>query len=293
MPTSVRARLRARLNTGPMIIAPGISDAFGARLVEQAGFEVAYLGGNSTSALLLGQPDFGLIDLTLITQHAHRAASCIDIPLVCDADTGFGNVVNVRHTVQEFEAAGVAAIHIEDQVSPKRSGHMPGSREVIEFGEAVRKIEAAVAARRDPDFIIIARTDAAPGHGLDEAIKRAQAFRNAGADMCFVELKTTPTVLEDLRRVTGSVDAPCLVNVDGGGKLGQLGKAQIEAAGLRMAIYPGLGRYAAGFAVSEALHVLKRDGDINALSDRMLTMQQYNDVLGTGDFNEWERKYLR
>jgi 2,3-dimethylmalate lyase len=290
---SVRKRLRARLVTGPMIIAPGISDAFGARLVEQAGFEVAYLGGNSISALLLGQPDFGLIDLTLVTQHAHRVASCIDIPLICDADTGFGNVVNVRHTVEEFEAAGVAAIHIEDQISPKRSGHMPGSRQVIEFGEAVRKIEAAVAARRDPDFIIIARTDAAPGLGLDESIRRARAFRDSGADVCFVELKTTPDVLENLRRVTESIDAPCVVNVDGGGKLGQLKKSQIEAAGLRMAIYPGLGRYAAGFAVREALTVLKRDGDINVLSDRLMTMQQYNDVLGAGDFADWERRYLR
>ena len=290
---SVRKQLRARFDTGPMIIAPGISDAFGARLVEQAGFEVAYLGGGSTSALLLGQPDFGLIDLTLMTQHAHRVASCIGIPLVCDADTGFGNVVNVRHTVREFEAAGVAAIHIEDQIAPKRSGHMPGSRPVIEFGEAVRKIEAAVAARRDPDFDIIARTDAAPGLGLDEAIRRARAFRDAGADVCFVELKTTPNVLEDLRRVTESVDAPCLVNVDGGGKLGQLKKSQIEAAGLRMAIYPGLGRYAAGFAIREALNVLRHDGDINAISDRMLTMQQHTEILGAAEFNEWERKYLQ
>ncbi|MCW5603734.1 MAG: isocitrate lyase/PEP mutase family protein [Burkholderiales bacterium] len=275
-----------------MIIAPGISDAFGARLVQQSGFEVAYLGGNSMSALLLGKPDFGLVDLTLVTQHAHRVASCVDIPVICDADTGFGNVVNVRHTVEEFEAAGVAAIHIEDQVSPKRCGHMPGSRHVIDFGEAIRKIEVAVAARRDPDFVIIARTDAAPGLGLDEAIRRARAFREAGADVCFVELKTTPTVLEDLRRVTESVNAPCLVNVDGGGKLGQLSKSQIEAAGLRIAIYPGLGRYAAGFAIREALQVLKRDGDINVLSDRMLTMQQYDDVLGAPDFADWERKHL-
>lgn len=292
MRTPARKQLRARLRSGPMIVAPGISDAFSARLVEKNGFEVAYLGGNSVSALLLGQPDLGLIDLTLITQHAHRVASCIGIPLVCDADTGFGNAVNVRRTVEEFEAAGVAAIHLEDQVAPKRSGHMPGAREVIEFSEAVRKIEAAVAARRDPDFIIIARTDAAPRLGVDEAIKRAQAFRNAGADVCFVELKTTENVLDELRRVADSVDAPCLVNVDGGGKLGQLRKSQLEAAGLRMAIYPGLGRYAAGFAVREALQVLMRDGDVNALSDRMLTMQQYNDVLGADEFSAWERKYL-
>lgn len=293
MSNSLRKRLRERLESGPMIVAPGISDAFGARLVEQSRFEVAYLGGNSVSASLLGKPDLGLIDLTLLTQHAHRVSSCIDLPLICDADTGFGNVVNVRHTVEEFEAAGVAAIHIEDQVSPKRSGHMPGSRQVIDFSEAVYKIEAAVAARHDPDFVIIARTDAAPGLGLDEAIRRAKAFREAGADVCFVELKTTSKILDDLRRVTESVDAPCLVNVDGGGKLGQLRKSQIEAAGLRLAIYPGLGRYSAGFAIREALEALQRDGDVNGLASRMLTMQQYNDVLGAPEFADWERKYLR
>ena len=162
----------------------------------------------------------------------------------------------------------------------------------LELTEAVRKIEAAVAARRDPDFLIIGRTDAAPRFGVEEAIKRAQAFQKAGADVCFVELKTTDNVLDELRRVTESVDAPCLVNVDGGGKLGQLRKAQLEAAGLRMAIYPGLGRYAAGFAVREALQVLMRDGDVNAVSGRMLTMKQYNDVLGADSFSEWERKYL-
>ena len=293
MAPSVRKRLRDKLNTGPMIVAPGISDAFGARLVEQAGYEVAYLGGNSVSALLLGQPDYGLVDLTLITQHAHRVASCIGIPLICDADTGFGNVVNVRHTIEEFEAAGVAGIHIEDQVAPKRSGHMPGSRHVIDFNEAVQKIEAAVAARRDPDFVIIARTDAAPGSGVDEAIRRAVAFRNAGADACFVELKTSDNVIEDMKRVTSSVNAPCTVNVDGGGKLGELTIAQIEAMGFRLAILPGVGRYAAGFAIREALDVLKRDGNFKAIADRMLTMQQYNEVLGTGEFAEWESRYLR
>src|SRR5919106_2071464 len=199
---SARQKLRQRLTEGPMIVAPGIYDAYGARFVEQAGFEAVYMTGNGVSASLLGRPDVGLIDLTLLSQHAHRAAACVDIPLICDADTGYGNAVNVRRTVEEFEAAGVAAIHLEDQVSPKRCGHMPGSRPVVEMEEHVGKIEAAVAARRHPDFIIIARTDAAAGQGLDEAIRRGKAYAQAGADVVFVELKHSPNIFEELKRVT-------------------------------------------------------------------------------------------
>ncbi|MBI3045079.1 MAG: isocitrate lyase/PEP mutase family protein [Betaproteobacteria bacterium] len=288
-----RKRLRKRLASGPVIIAPGIYDAYGARLVEQAGFEAAYMTGNGVSASLLGRPDVGLVDLTLVTGHARRVASCVDIPLICDADTGYGNAVNVRHAVREFEAAGVAAIHIEDQETPKRCGHLPGARPVIGLSEAVGKVEAALAARRDPDFIIIARTDVASGEGVPAAIERAKAFHEAGADVLFVELKNSPTIVEDMKRVTQSVDAPFLVNIDGGGTLGALAVPEIEALGFRIAIYPGLERYAAGYAVKETLSALKRDGSTKAVRERMLTMQQYNQVLGLADVEEWEKKYLR
>jgi 2-methylisocitrate lyase-like PEP mutase family enzyme len=290
---TVRQQLRKRLTEGPMMVVPGIYDAYGARMVEQAGFDCVYMTGNGVSASLLGRPDVGLVDLTLFASHAHRAASCVDIPLICDADTGYGNAVNVRHTVREFEAAGVAAIHIEDQVAPKRCGHLPGSRPVISIGEAVGKIEAAVAARSDPDFLIISRTDAAAGEGVDAAIKRVLAYRKAGADILFVELKTSPTIVEDMKRITDSSDAPFLVNIDGGGKLGALTAEEIEKLGFRLAIYPGLERYAAGFAVKEALTALKRDGSTAAVQDRMLTMPQYNEVLGLADVVEWEKQYMK
>jgi len=293
MTSTPRQRLRARLAKGPLIVAPGIYDAFGARLVEQAGCEAVYMTGNGVSASLLGRPDVGLVDLTLFAQHAHRAASCVDIPLICDADTGYGNAVNVRHTVREFEAAGVSAIHIEDQVAPKRCGHLPGSRPVIGLDEAARKIEAAVAARTDPDFIIIARTDSAAGNGLDDAILRVQTFRKAGADVLFVELKTSATILDDMKRITSSVDVPCLVNIDGGGKLGDLSAAEIEALGFRIAIFPGLARNAAGFAIREAIDVLKRDGNTKALRGRMMNMKEYNETLGLNDVEAWEKQYLR
>lgn len=290
---SARQKLRDRLKKGPVIIAPGIYDAYGARLAEQAGFEAVYLTGNGVSASLLGRPDVGLVDLTLITGHAHRVAACVDVPVISDADTGYGNAVNVRHTVQEFEAAGVAAIHLEDQASPKRCGQLPGARPVIEAAEAVGKIEAAVAARRDPDFVIIARTDAAEAHGLDEAIRRGRLFHRAGADVIFVEMKAGPTVLEDFMRVTAEVGAPCLVNMGAGGKLDDLDAGGLGRLGLRIAIYPGLARAAAGFAIREALAGLKRDGNLQAMRGRMLGLQDYNAALKLDDVEEWEKKYLR
>ena len=285
--------MRERLASGPVIVAPGIYDAYGARLVEQAGFEAAYMTGNGVSASLLGRPDVGLVDLTLITDHARRVAACVDIPLICDADTGYGNAVNVRHTVQAFESAGVAAIHIEDQVSPKRCGQLPGARPVIGLGEAVGKVEAAVAARRDPDFIIIARTDAAEAHGFDEAIRRGRAFHKAGADVIFVETKAGPTILEDLKRAAAEIGAPCLVNMGAGGKLDELDAGGLGRLGLRIAIYPGLERTVAGYAVREALAALKKDGNTRAVRDRMLTIRAYNEVLGLPEIEKWENRYLK
>ena len=276
-----------------MVIAPRIYDAYGARFVEQAGFEAVYMTGNGVSASLLGRPDVGLVDLTLITSHARRVAAAVDIPVICDADTGYGNAVNVRRTVEEFEAAGVAAIHIEDQASPKRCGQLPGARPVIELKEAVGKIEAAVAARRDLDFIVIARTDAAEAHGLDEAIRRAKAFRKAGADVLFVEMKSGPGILDDLKRVTSEVDAPCLVNMGAGGKLDELDTDGIGRLGLRIAIYPGLERAAAGYAIREALAVLKKDGNTKAVRGRMLSLKEYNAALKLDEVEQWEKKYLK
>ena len=240
----------------------------------------------------MGRPDVGLIDLTLIASHARRIAACVDIPLICDADTGYGNAINVRRTVEEFESAGVSAIHLEDQVTPKRCGHHPGSRPVVSMEEHVGKIEAACAARRDRDLIIIARTDAAAGHGLDEAIRRGKAYREAGADLVFVELKGSPNIIEELRRVTSEIDAPCLVNVEEAGEVGELSAAELEQLGFRIAIYPGLARYAAGFAIREALNILKRDGSTKQARTRMLTFKEYNEALKLPEIEDWEHKYL-
>ena len=201
--------------------------------------------------------------------------------------TPVGNAVNVRRTV-ESSGGGCCRDHLEDQVSPKRCGQLPGARPVIELGGPSARSGGGGGAASD--FIIIARTDAS-GLGLDEAIRRAQAFRKAGADVLFIELKSSPSILDDLRHVTDSVDAPCLVNVDAGGRLGELTAAGIEQLGLRIAIYPGLARGAAGFAIREALAALKRDGNTGAARERMLTLKEYNDALKLSEV-EWERKYI-
>jgi 2-methylisocitrate lyase-like PEP mutase family enzyme len=289
---NVRRRLRERITAGPVVVAPGIYDAYGARLVEMAGFEAVYMTGNGVSASLLGRADVGLIDLTLFAAHAHRAAAAVEIPLICDADTGYGNVVNVRRTVQEFEAAGVAAIHLEDQVMPKRCGHLPGSRPVVPMAEHAKKIEAACAARRDPDFLIIARTDAASGLGIDEAIRRAQAYRAAGADITFVELKSSPGIVDILKRIAREVEGPSLLNVEEGGEIGALTIDEIDRLGFRLAIYPGLGRNAAGYGMRLALQTLKGDGSSRAVRDRMLSSKEYNAVLKLDEIEAWEKKYL-
>ncbi len=288
---ALRQRLTQAQQGGTALIAPGIFDGYGARMVMQGGFEAAYMTGNGVSASLLGTPDVGLIDLTLMANHARHVAACINIPLICDADTGYGGVVGVRHTVQEFEAAGVAAIHMEDQLSPKRCAQFPGARSVLEFDEAVAKIAAAVAARNDPDFMVIARTDSAGSMGLCEAIKRAQAFERVGAAAVFVELKAHDGILDDLRRVADAVTIPCLVNIDAGGPLAALHANDLHRHGIALAIYPALIRNAVGFAMREALQHLKQDGATTAMRPRMISGAEYNAYLGLAEVERWETRF--
>ncbi|AQV96802.1 carboxyvinyl-carboxyphosphonate phosphorylmutase [Cupriavidus necator] len=232
--TPVQA-LRQRLNAPGMIIAPGAYDAIGARLIEQAGFPACYMTGAGTSAAR-GFPDFGLLTLTEMADNAAIMARTIAIPLIADADTGYGNELNVTRTVREYESRGVAAIHIEDQVAPKRCGHLDG-KEVISRGAFVSKIRAAFEARRTPDFVIIARTDARAMLGLDEAIWRANAALEAGADMAFVEATQT---IEEVALVPRIVGGPCLLNVVPGGRTPVFDLREAEQMGYKLAILPGL-----------------------------------------------------
>ena len=228
--------LRELLNSTPgMVIAPGAYDGIGARLIEQAGFAAVYMTGAGTSAAH-GYPDFGLLTMGEMIDNAAVMARSVGIPLIADADTGYGNVLNVVRTVREFESRGVSAIHIEDQVAPKRCGHL-GGKEVVSRDEFVMKIRAAVEARRSNDFTIIARTDARAVVDMDEAVWRVNAALDAGADMAFVEaMQSMQEVAEVPRRVKG----PCLLNVVPGGQTPVFDLREAETMGYRLAILPGL-----------------------------------------------------
>ena len=229
------AQLRTLLRSRKLVIAPGAIDGITGKLIEQAGFSCAYMTGAGTSATL-GYPDYGLLTMSEMVANAGRIAASLSIPLISDADTGYGNELNVFRTVQEFERAGVAAIHIEDQVFPKKCGHLD-DKELIPREDYIAKIRAAAAARRSPDFAIIARTDARAVVGFDEAIERANASLANGADIVFVE---APQTMAEIAEVPRRVKGPCLLNVVRGGKTPDIDMADAEAMGYAIAIFPGL-----------------------------------------------------
>ena len=200
-------------------------------------------------------------------------------------------MVNVARTIAEFEAAGVAGIHIEDQISPKRCAQMAGARTVLDFDESVAKIAAAVAARTDPEFVVIARTDSAEALGFDEAIRRARAFAQAGADAVFLEIKANPDILAQVRQARDGVGVPLVVNMDTGGALRTLHADALKSAGIDIAIYPALARGVFGYAMTEALQHLSHEGNVAGYVDRMFTSAQYNAALGLSDIERWEARF--
>src|SRR5437016_6975088 len=229
------SRLRTLLRRDGMVVAPGAYDCITAKLIEQAGFAAVYMTGAGTAASL-GYPDFGLVTMSEMVANARRIAGAVEVPVVADADTGYGNELNVFRTVREFERSGVSGIHIEDQEFPKKCGHLEG-KEIVSREDYLAKIRAAVAARSDPDFTIIARTDARAVAGFDEAVARANAALAAGADMAFVE---APQTQEEVAAVPRLVNGPCLLNVVRGGKTPETDLRQAEAMGYKLAIVPGL-----------------------------------------------------
>ena len=245
-------RLRALLQDDAMVIAPGVYDGLTAKLVEQAGFAAAYMTGAGTS-VSHGYPDFGLLTMSEMVENAARIVRSVDVPVIADADTAYGNELNAFRTVQEYERRGVAAIHIEDQVSPKKCGHLD-DKEIVPREDYIAKIRAAVAARRDNDFMIIARTDARAVAGLDEAVARANAALAAGADMAFVE---APQTMDELAAVPQRVSGPCLLNVVRGGKTPEIDLRRAQQMGYRLAIVPGLLLKAVIGACDEMLAELK------------------------------------
>ncbi|AEG93263.1 isocitrate lyase/PEP mutase family protein [Ramlibacter tataouinensis] len=247
--------LRQQLATSGMLVAPGAYDAIGARMIEQAGFGAVYMTGAGTSAAR-GYPDFGLLTMSEMVENAAVMARSVAIPLIADADTGYGNELNVTRTVREYEARGIAGVHIEDQVSPKRCGHLDG-KVVIPREDFVSKIRAAVEARRTADFFIIARTDSRATRDFEEAIWRANAALDAGADMAFVEAVQSA---EEMAAVPKRVKGPCLLNVVPGGKTPSLEMRHAEEMGYKLAIVPGLMLVAALQAGDAALKQLRETG---------------------------------
>ncbi|HWH80418.1 MAG TPA: isocitrate lyase/PEP mutase family protein, partial [Candidatus Binatus sp.] len=248
-----RQTLKQLLKRNKLLVAPGCFDGLSARLVQGAGFEAAYLSGGAV-ARSMGIPDIGLVTMSETIERAVQVVSTINIPIIADADTGYGNAVNLVRTVREFERAGVAAIHIEDQITPKRCGHLDG-KEVISLAEMEMKLKAALAARNDADFCIIARTDARGVNGFDDAVKRANAFAKLGVDAIFLE---APQSEEELAEIPKRVpNIPLLVNVFKGGKTPMLPVERLQSMGYRIAIYPSETQRAAISAMRTALSTLK------------------------------------
>ncbi|WP_236827496.1 MULTISPECIES: oxaloacetate decarboxylase [unclassified Blastococcus] len=281
--------MRELLAAPEPLIAPGAYDALSARLVEQAGFGAVYMTGFGTTASLIGRPDVGLLTGSEMVDNARRIVSAVDVPVIADADTGYGNAINVVRTVQLYEQAGVAALQLEDQVSPKRCGHMSG-KQVIPTDEMVGKIRAAVAARRDPDFLVIARTDAVAVSGVDDAVTRARAFAEAGADILFVE---APTSEDDIARVAGELrdTAPLLFNWAEGGMTPGLSYERITELGFSLVLYPIGTLLAATAGIRSLLDVLKRDGVPTAALDAVPSFGEFTDLVGLPEIQQLEQRF--
>jgi 2-methylisocitrate lyase-like PEP mutase family enzyme len=232
---SAAARLRALLKEDGMVVAPGAYDCISARVIAQAGFPAVYMTGAGTAAML-GYPDFGLVTMSEMAENAGRIAAAVAVPVIADADTGYGNELNVTRTVREYEKRGVAGLHIEDQGFPKKCGHLD-DKTVIPLDEYIAKVRAAAAARSNPDFFLIARTDSRAVIGFEEAVRRMNAALTAGADMAFLEAPQTP---EEVAAVPRLVKGPCLLNVVSGGKTPVLDLDQAQKLGFKVAILPGL-----------------------------------------------------
>jgi methylisocitrate lyase len=277
-------RFRLLIEAPEIVVLPGVHDALTLRLAEQAGFQAVTCGGYSATASLLGAPDVQQLTMTEMAEMYARLCDATELPLFADGDTGYGNTTNVARTVRAYERAGVAGLFIEDQESPKRCGHMEGKR-VIAAGDMVAKLKAALDARVDADLIVCARTDARAVHGLDEAIARCQLYREAGADLLFVD---APVSVEELRRVCSEIDGPCFANLVEGGKTPILSARQLEAMGFAAVTWPVSASYAIARAVADVYAALLRDGTTNAVRDRMLDFAAFNSLIGLEQVREAE-----
>lgn len=271
-----RKRLHELVLRKQGLVVPGAYDCVSARLVERAGFQAVYMTGYGTSASRLGLPDLGFAGLSEMADHARNMASAVSIPLIADADTGYGNALNVRRTVRMYEAAGVAALHLEDQMLPKRCGHLSG-KQVISTEEFTQKIRAAVEARTDPDLLIIARTDAVAVTGFDDALRRGEAALKAGADILFVEAPTTPEQIEAMAK---TFDAPLLFNYAPGGRSPLLPFKRLRELEYAIILLPVDTLFVAVMAIQSFLAGVKEKDDVLAFADRYIPFKEFNELIG-------------
>jgi 2,3-dimethylmalate lyase len=282
---SLREQLEDRNN---IIILPGVFDALSARIAEQVGFEAMFQTGYGSSATLLGMPDFGLLNAGETVDNARRIIRAVSVPVLVDADTGYGNPLNVWRLVRDLESLGAAGIFLEDQVWPKRCGHMVG-KDVIPKDEYLPKLKAALEARQSKDFIIVARTDARAPMDLHEAIERANAYRKAGADVIFVE---APRSIEELKKAADEIGAPLVANMIEDGVTPNLPAHELLRLGYRIAVFPLSALYGATYAMREVLTELKKTGTTKETSKNMVTFRDFNRFVDLGKYTDLEKKYV-
>lgn len=270
-----------------ILVLPVVHDALCAKIAEEAGFNAISAAGYANSAAMLAKPDVSLLTLTEMVDCAGRIVDAVNIPVFADGDTGHGNVTNVIRTVEQHEKAGVAGLFIEDQVEPKRCGHMSG-KQLIPVDEMVAKLEAGLDARSDNDFVIMARTDAIAVNGIDDAIERANRYQESGVDMVFVE---APESIEQMRRITAEIKAPTLANMIPGGKTPILSAKELQELGYAAVAYPTACTYTIAKAVKDLFEELLRTGTIAGFDERMLNFEQFNQLVGLPEIREAEKKY--
>ena len=282
-----QTRVHALLEKDRTLIFPGVYDALSAKLVERAGFPLTFVSGYSVAATQLGLPDFGYLTQTEMVATAKRVCAAVTIPVIIDADTGYGNALNVIRTVNELIDAGAAGMFLEDQVWPKRCGHMKGKR-VIPVEEHVQKIRAAVDARQGRDFFIVARTDARQVNGLEDAIARCKKYKDAGADALFVE---APRDVEELKALAKALPPPLVANMLEGGVTPLLTRDELEKLGLQLIVCPLTALYASAKAMQDMFELIKTKGTTRDHVDRLLPFQQFHDIIDLDGFYKLDEKY--
>lgn len=280
--------LKARLSHAGIIQAPGVFDALGALLVEQAGFEAVYVSGAGLAYTQLGRPDLSLVYPGELLAQVERITDRVQIPVIVDADTGFGGVLNIQRIVRAFDRMGVSAIQIEDQVFPKRCGHLDG-KEVVSQEEMLARISAAVDTRSRDDLLVIARTDAAAVEGVQSALHRLHAYREAGADILFADAPTDRSTMKDI--VQAARPLPAMANMVEGGKTPFLSAGELEAVGFRVVIYPNSITRRIVYATQELLQTLKDQGTTQPLADVMVPFAELNQRLGRAELSAWEERW--